>query len=471
METSRFKKIIFFSVLAVFFLVFFAIIYFHNEIEKISRDNYLNKGIFGMRIEKVLAGDEKIEITTTGAKFLLKEDGIMSCWQRIPKEREVARLVLPKETWPFKVEKKDDFTYILSGNGVNLTVSGDSLVIIEMTRDLSIDFNGFFKPEYHAEKEGKWLFIDATGGFGVYPVEKKQTDIPEFSIIPWNISYIFKSGEEAWFSVFPPRPYNWARVFQPIAHTGSPKVPYPPDELINFAAQYTKIFTIHSLIWPGGDKEPWLIPKFIPSDIKEFTRVRDKVHQNEMKFVVYTSPYYSTAPDFFAEIKRVLEEYKVDGLYFDGISFDFRKSYYTVRKAREMLGDDRILYIHASVDPFFSNSIYAPFIDTYADYILRGEAGRPGGLGLQDFLRWTVSGYNISNAVGYWVYYGSTENVQSEYIFHFPKSEDIDIALENNVYLVWSESWYGEDNLEGLEKFSKEYYNKLKALQEKKDFK
>ena len=74
--------------------------------------------------------------------------------------------------------------------------------------------------------------------------------------------------------------------------------------------------------------------------MKEFIRVRDEAHQRGMKVVVYLSPYYSTAPDIFAEMQRVLDEYQVDGLYFDGISMDFRKSYEVIRRSREILGDN-----------------------------------------------------------------------------------------------------------------------------------
>ena len=128
-----------------------------------------------------------------------------------------------------------------------------------------------------------------------------------------------------------------------------------------------------------------------------------------MKLVVYFSPYYYkqvqriAGDDFVAEMKRAIQEYRVDGLYFDGISMDFRQSYRIIREARRLLGDKGVLYVHCSIDPL-GIEIYCPFIDTYADYILRGESGR--GQQRRNSYRWTVSGYNISNTVGYWCYYG-----------------------------------------------------------------
>ncbi len=218
--------------------------------------------------------------------------------------------------------------------------------------------------------------------------------------------------------------------------------------------------------------------RHVPSDMDEFRRVRDEVHKNGMKFVVYVSPYYSEAPDIFAELQRILDEYQVDGFYFDGIADDFRESYRIIRRAREIVGKDRILYVHDSLWNSYNVLVYFPFIDTYADYILRGEGGRLG-LGLQDFLRWTISGYNISNAVGYWVYYGSNiddlsgaseEDVQDgnqiSYQNDVPTTMHINAALRNEAR-IWrmAESW-GEQPKE-LERFDREYYGRLESLRSK----
>lgn len=326
---------------------------------------------------------------------------------------------------------------------------------------------GAIEPEYSAQKEGKIIFIDADGGFGMYPVQNKESDITSDSLNKLEINYDFQSGEDAWFSVFPPRPYDWEKVKQPLAHTGSEKEPYPSLDLIKEAAKHAKIFAVHSYFWPGGVKDPWLIADFTPTDMGEFLRVRDQVHENGMKFVVYASPYYSTAPDFWSQMEKLINEYKVDGLYFDGISFDFRKSYEMVKKARQMLGNDKILYIHSSIDPFNSNQIYAPFIDAYADYILRGESGRPANLNLNDFLRYTISGYNISGASGYWLHYGSAEISQQGYAFNLPDSKDIEIALASHVYLPWSDGMYQFSEKKDWQGFIGEYFRKLEDYQNK----
>jgi hypothetical protein len=84
---------------------------------------------------------------------------------------------------------------------------------------------------------------------------------------------------------------------------------------------------------------------------------------------------------------------------------------------------------------------------------------------LEDFLRWTISGYNISNAVGYWCYYGSNRPVQSHYIDDVPTTEDIEAALRNEAR-IWREGddWSQAKFKGQLVRFDKEYYGKLESL-------
>jgi hypothetical protein len=401
---------------------------------------------------------------------------------------------------PFHIQKKDGFSCTVSCRVGILTFQGDSLAILRTDKNTQTSFKGFFRPTYHFEKEGKWILMDGDGGFGIYPVAKKQASVPVFTKPPWDIAYEFAGGDEAWLSVFAPRPYNWKRAFAAIEHDGLPAdfTPaqldgagaYPSNDLIEAAAKHCKIYNLHAYIWQdapedvkakwaprqnekyAGHPQPWLTPKHVPLDMQEFIRVRDEVHESGMKLVVYLSPFYSAAPDIFAEMQRVLNEYQVDGLYFDGISSDFRKSYAVIRRAREILGDNRILYFHATNDPLDDGRIYCPFVDTYADYVLRGEGG-VSGLKLDDFLRWTVSGYNISNAVGYWCYYGSNRQQgygagtpkAYAYFDTVPTTESVDAALRNKVF-IWREGQQWSQSKAALAQFDKDYYGKVELLRQ-----
>jgi hypothetical protein len=457
----------------------------------------------GMQIDSATQKDGVITVTTTGAKFQIDGQGAIRCWQRIPREREVLNVSLGKPVGPFRIERKERFSCTVSCQAGGLTFHGDSLVIFKLNGDIKTVFRGLFAPAYRFEKQGKWILMDEEGGFGIYPVAVKRASAPETFAPPWNIAYDFSGGDEVWLSVFPPRAFNWKRAHEAIEHDGLPDGTaattarletgggYPSNAQIQDAARHCKVLTLHSYTWQdapedvkarltpilhtekyAGHPQPWLTPNFIPLKMNELIRVREEAHRDGMKVVVYLSPFYSAAPDIFAEMQRVLDEYQVDGLYFDGISFDFRESYATIRRAREILGDDRILYVHCSNDPLSDGRIYCPFIDTYADYILRGEAG-VSGLKLDDFLRWTISSYNIGNAVGYWCYYGSNQQQgyggnapKSGTYFHtVPTKESIQAALRNKV-LIWREGQvWGQPKLrDRLALFDEQYYSKVEKL-------
>jgi len=86
------------------------------------------------------------------------------------------------------------------------------------------------------------------------------------------------------------------------------------------------------------------------------------------------------------------------------------------RQTRQILGPDRILCNHDSFGRgwrYLEELVYFPLVDAYSDCIMRGESERLR-FGLHDFLRWIVSGYNISNAVGYWAYYGRISMMSME---------------------------------------------------------
>lgn len=443
--------------------------------------------LMGMKVEPAVEDEGGLHITATGSMFTLRNDARILCSQRIPRQRMLLAIQLPKTTVPWTLADQNDFACRVAGNGIRVVIQGDSLIIIKAERKTELVLEGLFKPAYWTQKDGRYLLIDHDGGFGVYPTESRRS--AEWQWVdpdghrglppplsdqqppnatpqgPWRIMCNLNKGEEVWVSLFPPRPYNWHRSFEPLAHEGSDKplekYAYPSDELIRSAARFCKVFTVHSFIWPGGDHPPWRIPRFVPSDQQKFERMCDSIHQNNMKLVFYLSPRYYSGQDLFGELRRVLAEYKADGFYFDGVSRDFRESYRITRHARRILGDDRILYVHCSTDPLGSRTIYCPFIDTYADFILRGEAGF-GTLSSDAFMRWVCSGYNISNSIGYWCHYGT--GGQGGYDFRVPTDEDINAALDNRARIFRAEgTWKVQGNSPNgaIRVFDRQYYSKL----------
>lgn len=139
-----------------------------------------------------------------------------------------------------------------------------------------------------------------------------------------------------------------------------------------------------------------------PFDEAELTRTVQTAHRLGMKVVPYISPYYASARRgvYWQKVEARLAQYSMDGLYFDGISYDIMESYETIKTARNVVGDGS-LYVHCTSDPV-SRNVFCPFIDTHADYILRAE----GTTALSDpYLQYVISGYNVSNAIGHLCYY------------------------------------------------------------------
>jgi hypothetical protein len=435
----------------------------------------------GMGIESVRVADGTFEIVTPGTEVTLKPGGELSAQQRIGTHREVLACRLPEHLWPWRLAEWTPFRCVLVGDGLTLTVQGDSVLIFAPQQHMKLDFEGRFKPVYSQEVRGNRLLLDETGGCGFFGIPSRPTELTAEDSACWRLHAHLARWDELWVCVCPPRAENRERLYQSIAHQGDHlDNKYPSNEAIRDAARHCQIFTIHSgweveaPDWsenpPGSDyphPRPWETDRHVPADPKEFARVRGEAHRLGMKFIPYLSPLYSNAPDLFAEMERVLKEYEVDGLYFDGWTAnqdDFRPGYHLMRRARAILGD-RILYLHSSTEAFGTCRVYLPFVDAYADFVLSGEGGR-FGLGLEEFLRYTVSCHQISNSVGMWCHYGSwsEELGYGNYQPIVPRTKDIELALRNHVRF-WGIA-YASKSPEEVARFDREYYGGLDRLRE-----
>jgi len=365
--------------------------------------------LMGMGIESVQIQEGNFEILTPGAQVTLHADGVLNVRQRIGAERELLSCRLPEHLSPWRLALWRPFRCVLEGNGLELTIQGDSVLIFSPQQHLRFTFEGHFKPHYAQEVRGNRLLLDPSGGCGFFGIPPRVTEVKDLDQERWELTAHLARFDELWVSICPPRPLDEKRFYQSIAHEGGSEVPYPSNEIIRSAAKHhCQIFTIHDS-WtvdapewaenpPGAHythPKPWETDQHVPANPDEFARVRDEVHRLGMKFIPY-SPYYSNAPDIFAEMERILKEYEADGLYFDGWCGqrdDFRPGYHLMRRARAILGH-RILYLHSSTEPFGTCRAYLPFVYAYADFVLSGEAGR-FGLELEEFLRYTVSQYQV----------------------------------------------------------------------------
>ena len=456
-----------------------------------------DKALMGMGIESVKVDNGRFEILTPGARVTLGADGVLDVRQRIGVDRLLFSCRLPVNLPPWRLGLWTPFRCVLEGNGLTLTVQGDSVLIFAPQQHMKLGFEGCFRPEYSEEVRGNRLILDPKGGCGFFGIPPRPTELEKGETDSWLLKCHLGRWDELWVCACPPRAENRERMFQSIAQEAEDYLdaPYPPNETIRDAAKHCQIFSgfcgwVDAPDWsenpPGAaypHPRPWSTDRYVPTDPKEFARVRDEVHRLGMKFFVDLSPFYSNAPDLFAEMARVLEEYKVDGLYFDGWIGrwdDFRVGYHLIRRARAILGE-RIMYLHSSSEPFGVAEVYLPFVFAYADFVLRGEVSR-GGMELEPFVRYVISGHQISNSVGMWCHSGSWSD-EPGYHYVVPSTEHVELALRNHVRLwrcsgVWLKglsaelratqpagSTFATTNApQELARFDREYYGGLARL-------
>ncbi len=368
-----------------------------------------------MRVVACTVSGGAAEVTTTGAVWTLARDGTLEATQRIGCARPLLRLRAARGDDPWDVVAEGDTPAFVRG-ALEVRVRDDAVLELHARGAQHVCVEPLFAPEYTARHRGRRLVLDEAGGAGVYPLRARAvTRDGPVRVAP---------GDDVWVGVFPPREATPWRALHGLAHEGRPAPdpdgPYPSHALAaESAAAGCAVFCVHAYLWSESDPRdrarigryagrpnPWRTSRHDPTDPRRFAALRDAVRAAGMEFVVYLSPQHSRAPDIVAEMRRVVREHDVDGLYLDGVAHDLVTLDRVVRAAREVLGPRRVLYLNASDQPFGTPRVHAPFVDARCDYVLRGDAGR-GGLRRDTFLRFAVSGRSVSNAVGVWCHYGS----------------------------------------------------------------
>jgi hypothetical protein len=391
--------------------------------------------MFDMKIEDVTEDRDEVKVTTTGAVYIFKKIalGEILCFQRLGQERLVSTLTLNASLCDLTVDWKDDESCFLGVPDFRLIrINADSLLILCHGGPLKATCQGDWVPEYSAVEKNNFIFIDEKGGTGVYPIQTSNVNLglPElglnFSTEGWQANISLHGEQRLLVSVFPPRPFDLQKSFNDrIVHHffhASTKQwdPYPQNREIEEYSGYGNILVDHW--WQKGrltragkvirSRDDWIKDSYWTSfhhealDDKEIKRVIDKAHQEGMKVLPYLSivRFPGEPEEFVRETVSLIERYGFDGAYLDGMT-NILRGYTIIRGLRKAIGR-KILYVHNPIvigNPK-RHYVYCPFIDTYADYILRAEhVADRGAISSFDwkYIRYTISGYNISNSVGF----------------------------------------------------------------------
>jgi hypothetical protein len=386
-----------------------------------------------MRVEKAQVRAQSARIVTTGAVFEIDATkGRIVCRARLPRPRRVLTAqVAPTRLTGMRVAAEGSGAIIIHADrgGTTLRVNSDSLLHISARRGAEVTLHCHIAPELRSVWLANLMRLDPQGGFGAHVIgDGALRETPRGAI------FFLQPADVMLVGVFPPKPYPQKRADEEVVVCHPPvsvKHPYWERPEMEEIARWGKV------LLPANEMQWWKHwnMEFEPRDSRRWARTIRWAHELGMRIFVYASPFYfyrgsryepwadqypeamiipgvadgQNVEVYLAEIKRLLADKEIapDGLYFDGLYLgSIARSYYLVRKAREILGDDRMLMLHTTGNPPGAGYVkgwcpflYCPFIDTWGDYNFRGEA-QEGRYLEPEYLRYFISGYNISNTIG-----------------------------------------------------------------------
>ncbi len=424
-----------------------------------------------MEIERIDSRDGGVEVVTTGVRLRFSSKGEIEGRARIPVERTLwVSDPVEGPAAPWVVTTPGPPVCLQREGGGEAEVTEDGVLRLRTSRGWRVTPGVEFEPLSIARSRGRWLILDRAGGFSVQPEGSSRAER-----VRWHRDGLELGVGRTWIGTYPPRWPRAEHLDWGIAHEGRPQ-PFPesvfPDaDVVAESAKTCRVLALHAYFWKAAPRElrprwgryagrrcSWLTPRHEPEHPERYWAFRESVRRHGLKLVVYLSPYYCHAPDIEDEVARVLEEYDVDGLYLDGVADTMPEAYRIVRGIRTQLGPDRLLYLNATRQPLDSVQVACPFIDAWADFVLRGDSGR-GGWSRNRFLDWAVRAWGVSNAVSFWCHYGSWGGPFPR--DRVPQSRDVSAALERHVR-IWRRSFW--PGAEGRDRFDREHGEGLTRL-------
>ncbi len=404
-------------------------------------------------------------LACTGAAWHLEARGWLTGSSLIPHKRSLLRLRLDSHNEGWEIQGTGPQQAQATRASVTVTLHDDSLLVLRTTHSLELEIETLFAPEYAHSQQHDIFLADPTGGYALHLRGKGQRRGNHWTLAPHS---------ELWISVFPPRWPNTEHLSWSLAHEGRPRpfpsATLPSNAIIDAAAEHCRVLTVHAYFWQGVPlrerpkfsryvwrRSAWRSRLHVPVDPEELARVRERCTTHGLKLLLYVSPLYSQAPDIISELERIHQCHGADGFYLDGLSSDLARARELARGARSIIGDDGLLYLNSSEHPFPDPRLPCPLVDTHADFVLRGSAGKRG-LPLRTFLRYAVSGWHLSQAIGVWCHYGSS----GWPLDRVPSATHVQAALDEHVR-IWRRSHWPAIG-RGMDAFDQHYDRGLSIL-------
>jgi len=409
--------------------------------------------LMGMRIKKSYFVENAFLIETTGACFKYVK-GELEIYQGLDKTnlRLLSTVTFDDEPNFIKVEATDDHILLWSKD-LNLGIYGDSTLIVSPKVKQQLKCRGNFRPDYEGRYKGELLLIDDLGGMEIYPQRYEKgykLKRIELGKSDWVADYELNSGERVMVAAFPGRAFDWEKSFRTnvitISEGFGPKTPYdigvlPSETTIKHWSHYFDIIVaFHNSVYKASKPEgPYVI-----AHEPEFRRLLNTAHKYNMRTVAYVSLFYhyrkfKNIEPFFAAVKKLKDNFEIDGVYIDGLLFDSFvhrvdnkvENWAMLRRLRQLFGSDGIIVLH---DTSLGSPVgTVPNIDSYCDATLNGEGVKFRSVD-DPYVKYQVRKYGISNTVGLWI-----PDKKPEYI---SDKQIVDAIIEMNCRQFWTQYFF-----------------------------
>lgn len=397
---------------------------------------------YGMVVEDVDFADGGFNVSMRGASFQYDPNNcLLVARQRIGVERQVLRIHFQEPDVRFESVTSTLDSVILDSEYLSLGIYGDSTLIINPRKNIHINIQGFFAPDYvgySKNHEGELILIDDFGGVEMLPQrEEAGYEVEILSPIKqnnWEITYALQVDQRIMLAVFPGKNFDEKMYLNnSIVHTSGSterktvlsKGGMPPDSVLMHWKRYVNTIVIHStgLYWGMNDtgKVKYNYPErtpgkwafsgpYQPVDPFEVIRFLNSAHSLNMKVLAYVSPlFHYKTPDsdaFIEDVKQLLNNYEFDGLYIDtlyhaagkGFPDDKIKNWTLMRQLREIVGGDGLLFLHGTGDRSETSAV--PNVDALADFTMYGELV-PFKKWSDPYIQYKVRKIGISNSIAF----------------------------------------------------------------------
>lgn len=432
---------------------------------------------YHMFVESVEGDSSKYTINTTGAMYILNRT-TLEMWRRIDpasnsiNPRKVAALEFEADLGALSLVSNDNKEAVIGSSLVEFKFNSDSLFTLFAKQSMRYKHVNLianapwnkvkFKlnPAYDKDNSAAGtrflnekdyrdrMWTDGYGGSLMGVVQGEPSVLGQGS--DWTRLSLTAQQMMA-HMVFPSKTFDFEKLYgqdsKPFVHmvnTGKPGVDAANANIATLKANgIGSIVLFNTGLYTPPSIDSDVTPKYLPGmslmgyefkqEVKpSITALVQSAHTNNMKVLGYvflndlwTYPDGSKAGQnqnllqTLQWMKYFQKTYQLDGWYLDhGLADSFYEHYLFVKQLRASLGDEGVLFMHSSIDPwgYYSGLKSIPSA-SYVDYTMNGEVGietQPtlypsnthselNHINIESpndpFFRYYISGYGMSQAI------------------------------------------------------------------------